>query len=240
MSMSASSAPRPSEIITSDFDCATAAPVNATSAKAASTRRRSFMRRILESIDGAPMSPSRPNVTAETCRGQSTLAGNAGVAPCAVEISTFYSFGLASVFAVVLLEQLGAPIPSTPLLIVAAAKGADDPMHGVRVLAVAVLASSIGSLPWFYAGRRYGQRVLALICGMTPSADSCVRRTENTFERYGTASLVVAKFIPGLAHLAAPLAGAQRIRLPTFIVYSSTGAALWATTAVVLRSEERR
>src|SRR5262249_3250960 len=233
MSMSASSAPRPSETITSDFDCATAAPVNARSARAARTRRRSFMRRILESIDGAPMSPGVPNVTAATCRTQSTPAGNAGVGPCAVEISAF-GFGLASVFVVVLLEQLGAPIPATPLLIVAGARGADDPMHGIHVLALAVVASAIGSLPWFYAGRRYGQRALALICRMAPSAGSCVRRTEDTFERYGTASLVVAKFVPGLAHLAAPLAGAQRIRLPTFLVCISTGAALWATSAVLL------
>src|SRR5262245_63518875 len=107
-------------------------------------------------------------------------------------------------------------------------------MHSVHVLALAVLATAIGSLPWFYAGRRYGHRVLALVCRMTPSADSCVRRTQSTFERYGTASLVVAKFIPGLAHVAAPLAGAQRIRLHTFLVCTSTGAALWATSAVLL------
>ena len=153
-----------------------------------------------------------------------------------MEIAAFYnSFGLASVFAVVLLEQLGAPIPSTPLLIVAGASAAAaDPMHSVHVLALAVLATAIGSLPWFYAGRRYGHRVLALVCRMTPSADSCVRRTQSTFERYGTASLVVAKFIPGLAHVAAPLAGAQRIRLHTFLVCTSTGAALWAASAVML------
>jgi membrane protein DedA with SNARE-associated domain len=192
------------------------------------------MLRILESIDGARMSPRLANATAETCRAQSTPAGNAGLAPCAVDISAFYSFGLASVFAVVLLEQLGAPIPSAPLLIVASARGADDPMHGVHVLALAVLASTVGSLPWFYAGRRYGQRALALICQMTPSPGSCVRRTEDTFERYGTASLVVAKFVPGLAHLAAPLAGAQGIRLQKFIVCTSAGAALWAASAVML------
>lgn len=151
-----------------------------------------------------------------------------------MEISAFYGFGLASVFAVVLLEQLGAPIPSTPLLIVAGAKAADDPMHGVHVLALAVLASALGSLAWFYAGRRYGPRVLALICRMTPSADSCVRRTESIFERYGTVTLVVAKFVPGLAHLAAPLAGAQRTRLHTFLVCTLTGAVLWAVSAVML------
>jgi membrane protein DedA with SNARE-associated domain len=153
-----------------------------------------------------------------------------------MEITAFYnSFGLASVFIVVLLEQLGAPIPSTPLLVVAGASaGAGDPMHSVHVLALAVLATATGSLPWFYAGRRYGHRVLALICRMTPSADSCVHRMESTFARYGTASLVVAKFIPGLAYVAAPLAGAQRIRLHTFLVCTCTGAALWATTAVMV------
>ena len=112
-----------------------------------------------------------------------------------------------------LLQQLGAPIPASPLLILAGAKAMDDPWTGVLALALAVAASSLGSVPWFYAGRRYGYRVLRLVCRITLSADSCVRQTERTFERYGLASLLIAKFIPGLARVAAPLAGALRVRL---------------------------
>jgi membrane protein DedA with SNARE-associated domain/rhodanese-related sulfurtransferase len=147
----------------------------------------------------------------------------------------FYeSFGLLTVFTVVLLQTLGAPIPASPLLILAGAKAMEDPLHGVYALALAVAASGIGSVPWYYAGRRHGYRVLKLVCRVTLSPDSCVRRTENAFERYGMASLVVAKFIPGFARVAAPLAGALRLRLAPFLIYSGAGAALWAGSALVL------
>jgi membrane protein DedA with SNARE-associated domain/rhodanese-related sulfurtransferase len=152
-----------------------------------------------------------------------------------VQITDFYeSFGLLTVFAVVLLQALGAPTPASPLLILAGAKAMEDPVHGVYALALAVAGSGIGSVPWFYAGRRHGYRVLKLVCRVTLSPDSCVRRTESAFERYGVASLVVAKFIPGFARVAPPLAGALRTRLVPFLIYSGAGAALWAGSALVL------
>jgi membrane protein DedA with SNARE-associated domain/rhodanese-related sulfurtransferase len=152
-----------------------------------------------------------------------------------VQITDFYeSFGLLTVFAVVLLQALGAPIPASPLLILAGAKAMEDPVHGVYALALAVAGSGIGSVPWFYAGRRHGYRVLKLVCRVTLSPDSCVRQTESAFERYGVASLVVAKFIPGFARVAPPLAGALRTRLVPFLIYSGAGAALWAGSALVL------
>src|SRR5262245_7721921 len=144
----------------------------------------------------------------------------------------FDGFGLAAVFGVVLLQQLGAPIPASPLLILAGAKAVDDPLHGASALALAVAASSLGSLPWFYAGRRYGYRVLKLVCRITLSADSCVRQTERVFERYGLPSLLLAKFVPGLARVAAPLSGALRVRLVPFLAYTSAGAALWAASGL--------
>jgi Uncharacterized membrane-associated protein len=152
-----------------------------------------------------------------------------------VHIADFYdSYGLLTVFAVVLLQQLGAPIPASPLLVLAGAKAMDDPVHGIWALALASAASAIGSVPWFYAGRRYGYQVLRLVCRISFSADSCVRRTETAFERYGMPSLIVAKFIPGFARVAAPLAGALRSRLGPFLLYTAAGAALWAGSALLV------
>lgn len=144
------------------------------------------------------------------------------------------SFTLATVFGVVLLQQLGAPIPASPVLILAGASAVASPLQGIYALALAVAASGIGSVPWYYAGHRYGERVLKLASRVSVSADSWVRRAESAFERYGLASLVAARFIPGLASAAAPLAGAFRIGLVPFLVYSGAGAALWAASAVAL------
>jgi len=146
----------------------------------------------------------------------------------------FAEYGLVAVFGFVLLEQLGAPIPALPVLLLAGARAMDDPLFGVAALAVSVLACTIGDLAWFWAGRRYGYGVLKLLCRISISPDSCVRQTETTYERRGVATLVIAKFLPGLATVAPPVAGALGLRTSSFLLFNGAGAALWSGTGLVL------
>ena len=141
-------------------------------------------------------------------------------------------YGLPLVFAVVLAEQLGLPIPAMPVLIVAGALAVKSDLSGARVLFVAVLASVIADAAWFALGRRYGFRVLKTICRVSLSPDSCVRQTTSIFEKYGLPSLIVAKFVPGFSTVAPPLAGAIRARLPAFLLFDGAGALVWAGAGV--------
>jgi len=134
----------------------------------------------------------------------------------------------------VLVQQLGAPIPAWPLLVLAGAQAAADSYYGVASVGVATLASIAGSLPWLWAGRRYGYRVLKLVCRVSLSPDSCVRQSETAFERYGAAALLAAKFVPGLGHVAPPLAGAFRFRSASFVLYFGAGSALAALAPLLL------
>ncbi len=134
----------------------------------------------------------------------------------------------------VLAQQLGAPIPATPLLVLAGAHAATDSVYAVYALALAILASTVGSLPWFWAGRRYGHRVLKFMCRISLSPDSCVRQTETLFEHYGAGALLIAKFVPGLARVGPPLAGTFRFGLASFLLYYGAGNALWAGTGLAL------
>jgi membrane protein DedA with SNARE-associated domain len=148
--------------------------------------------------------------------------------------SLLAQYGLVLVFTNVLLTQLGAPLPALPLLVVAGALIHDGQMAAVPLFAVTIVASLIGDIVWFYAGRRYGYRVLKTLCKVAIEPDTCVKQTENIFERWGAPSLVFAKFVPGFATIAPPLAGAMRLRLPVFIGYSALGALVWAGAAVIV------
>jgi membrane protein DedA with SNARE-associated domain/rhodanese-related sulfurtransferase len=134
----------------------------------------------------------------------------------------------------VLLEQIGLPIPAIPMLLLAGAEAVDAPAHGVLALAVATLACTAANLTWFYAGRAYGHRVLKLLCRVSLSVDSCVRQTENVFERRGAAALVTAKFLPGLTVVAPPMAAALGFGLSAFLIYNTIGTVLYCGTFVVL------
>src|SRR6266702_3873959 len=107
-------------------------------------------------------------------------------------------YGLALVFANVLLEQLGLPIPAVPALVVAGALSAAGEFSPLAVFGVAFVACMMGDAVWYLAGRRYGRRVMTLLCRLSLSPDSCVRQTEFRFERWGKLTLVLSKFFPGL------------------------------------------
>ena len=121
-------------------------------------------------------------------------------------INLLSQHGLTIVFVNVLLTQLGAPVPAMPLLVVAGAFVAQGQLAPVPLLAVTIAASLLGDTPWYLAGRRYGYRVLRTLCRVALEPDSCVKQTENIFERWGPPSLMVAKYVPGFATVAPPLA----------------------------------
>lgn len=143
-------------------------------------------------------------------------------------------YGLVLVFANVLITQLGAPLPAIPTMIVAGALAHQGHWPAAHVVGLAVAASLLGDLPWFYAGRRYGHRVLNTLCRIAVEPDMCVRQTENIFQRWGPPSLMIAKFVPGFATVAPPIAGAFRLALVPFLAYSAVGALLWAGAAVAV------
>lgn len=143
-------------------------------------------------------------------------------------------YGLWLVFANVLALQLGLPVPAYPTLIVIGAVSARSAFSAPQVIAVAVIASLIADLAWYFAGQRFGRRVLRLMCRLSLSPDSCVRQTENLYTRWGAPSLMVAKFIPGFAAVATGMAGVMRTRLASFALFDAIGAAAWSGVAVAL------
>ncbi len=143
------------------------------------------------------------------------------------------TYGLPLIFAVVLLEQLGAPIPAIPVLAVAGALSVDRDLSAWQILVVAVGASLVADTVWFLLGRSQGQRILKTLCRISLSPDSCVRQTESVFERWGMPSLLVAKFIPGFSTVAPPMAGATHASIGEFLLYDGGGALLWAGAGVV-------
>ncbi|MFA9218035.1 MAG: VTT domain-containing protein [Sphingomonadaceae bacterium] len=143
-------------------------------------------------------------------------------------------YGILIVFAVVLIEQIGLPIPAFPILIVAGALAVDGDTPWPAVLAVSLAACLISDYFWFRAGRYYGKRILKLLCKISLSPDYCVSQTEDNFNRWGPKALVVAKFIPGFNTIAPPLAGAMGTSTATFLGFSVAGGLLWSGTGLAI------
>jgi membrane protein DedA with SNARE-associated domain len=128
----------------------------------------------------------------------------------------------------IFVDQFGVPIPAVPLLVGAGALAGAGQASLAAILAVAVLASLLADLAWFFVGRRRGHPVLRSLCRITLEPDSCVRRTETMFVARGLQALLVAKFLPGLNAVAAALAGIVGVHAGRFVAYAAVGGLLWA------------
>jgi membrane protein DedA with SNARE-associated domain/rhodanese-related sulfurtransferase len=128
----------------------------------------------------------------------------------------------------VLIEQGGVPIPSVPVMLAAGTLSAAHRLHLAYALPVVMLACLISDSAWYFLGKRYGGKVLDVLCRFSLEAVTCVARTEGQFTRRGAASLLFAKFVPGLSTVAAPIAGQAGISYPRFLAYDMAGTVIWA------------
>jgi membrane protein DedA with SNARE-associated domain len=140
--------------------------------------------------------------------------------------------GVGFVFLNVLVEQSGLPVPAVPAMIVGGALVADGRLPPWHLLGAAVLAAAIADSLWFSLGRWQGRRVLRTVCQLAVSPDSCVRRMEWLYERFGLRSLLFCKFVPGFSTVAPPLAGALKAPRWRFQLFDAMGATIWASCAI--------
>ena len=142
-------------------------------------------------------------------------------------LSGLREYGLLVVALNVLLNQIGLPVPVVPTLVLAGAVAANGQLPLSMLFLLAAAACLAADCGWYGIGQKYGIRVLKTLCRMSLEPDSCVSETQSQFDRWGVNSLVISKFVPGLATIAPPLAGAMRIGWLRFIWLSTLAAMLW-------------
>ena len=142
--------------------------------------------------------------------------------------------GYIVLFLWVLFEQLGIPVPVVPILLAAGALAGVGKLNLAFVFSLAFLAALLSDQVWYQIGLRRGNKVLSLLCRISLDPDSCVRRTKGIFARHGARSLLVAKFIPGMATFGPPLAGILRMRLLRFLFFDGLGAFIWVGVFTLL------
>lgn len=142
--------------------------------------------------------------------------------------SNITQHGYSILFALVLAEALGLPVPAALALLIAGASSAKGPLHFGVVLLLSFVALLCGDVLLFLLGRRTGWWLLGLLCRFSMNPDSCILRSAESFLRYGRIMLLLAKFVPGINALAPPLAGSMNMRLLQFLVFDVAGAFLYA------------
>ena len=142
--------------------------------------------------------------------------------------------GYGVLFGSVLLEQSGIPLPAVPVLLVMGALIAQHKFSFLAAWALCSLAALIGDSIWYLLGRYRGASILNLLCRISLEPDSCVSGAKNTFSRWGAATLLFAKFVPGLGAFAPTMAGWSRLPLSRVVAVDLAGGLLWSSAYLVL------
>ena len=143
-------------------------------------------------------------------------------------------YGYLLLFAWVLVEQFGIPLPATPVLLAAGALSAEHQISFPLALLVGVAAALVADSSWFFIGRRYGHHVLRILCKLSLEPTTCVRKTQDSFGRRRGTTLMFAKFVPALATLAPPVAGENGMSFGAFLFFDGIGATLWVGALLAL------
>jgi membrane protein DedA with SNARE-associated domain/rhodanese-related sulfurtransferase len=122
----------------------------------------------------------------------------------------------------------GLPMPLSVVLLTAGAAAHGGSLNFWLVLLSAWLAAVLGDTLMFLGGRYTGWWLLAGLCKVSMNPDVCIFSSAHTFYERGPKTLLIAKFIPGLGTVAAPLAGSLNMRLGRFLRLDGAGALLYA------------
>jgi membrane protein DedA with SNARE-associated domain/rhodanese-related sulfurtransferase len=142
----------------------------------------------------------------------------------------FLRHAYAVMFGWVLLEQAGFPVPSVPLMLAAGTMSAAHKVHLALLLPLVLVACILSDSAWYWLGKRYGSRVLNVLCKFSLEASTCLHRTQGSIARRGAFTLLFAKFVPGLSTMAPPIAGQAGVPYREFFIYDMLGSLFWAAS----------
>ena len=129
---------------------------------------------------------------------------------------------------VVFAEAIGVPVPGAVALVAGGAAAASGKLSPSGVVVFAVLAMLTADTLLYFLGKHTGWTILKFLCRISIDPENCVLTAAESFYKRGRETLLIAKFIPGVSSMAAPLAGSMKMPYFQFLGLDFLGACLYA------------
>ena len=138
--------------------------------------------------------------------------------------------GLPLLFAVVMLESFGIPLPGETALIAFGVLASQGHYSIVAVIAVAAAAAIVGdNLGYELIGRKGGRRLFERWGPLRRRAERILPPTEELMAKHGGKVVFFGRFITILRYTAAWVAGIARMPWRKFLFWNAAGGICWAT-----------
>jgi len=138
--------------------------------------------------------------------------------------------GLPLLFAVVLIESFGIPLPGETALIAFGVLAAQGHYSIVAVIAIAAAGAIIGdNLGYWLIGRVGGRALFRRWRWLNQYSDRVLPRAEALMDRHGGKTVFFGRFVSILRYTVAWVAGLSHMRWWRFLFWNAAGGIAWAT-----------
>ena len=142
----------------------------------------------------------------------------------------FTTHGLPLLFAVVLIESFGIPLPGETALIAFGVLASQGHYSIVWVIVLAAAGAILGdNLGYWLIGRVGGRRLFERWGWLKRWADRVLPGAERLMERHGGKTVFFGRFVTVLRYTAAWIAGLGRMPWWRFLFWNAAGGICWAT-----------
>jgi membrane protein DedA with SNARE-associated domain len=151
--------------------------------------------------------------------------------------SMMKTFGPLGIALLMFLENVFPPIPSELIMPLAGYLATRGDMNIIIVIAAGTVGSLLGTLPWYYLGKRLGhdgvRRLAARHGRWLTMHPADVDAASDRFKRHGKTSILVGRLIPTVRTLISVPAGVAEMPIGQFLFFSTIGTFIW-TAALAL------
>jgi membrane protein DedA with SNARE-associated domain len=149
-----------------------------------------------------------------------------------VELLGRWGYGV--IFAGMLLENAGLPLPGETLTLLGGYAAGSGQMSLFGVIAAAASGAILGDNIGYWVGRRFGWEMMLRLGLWLRQSPEQMELLRQRFLRHASASVLLGRFVAVLRILAGPMAGAVGMPYGRFLVCNVSGALLWSISMVSL------
>ncbi len=150
-------------------------------------------------------------------------------------ISIVQAWGYSGVFVLMFFESCSVPIPSEVILPFAGFLAFTGHLNFWLILSVSTIAGILGSLVDYYIGYKGVQTLIKhKILGKALLSTSQLQIAEKWFLKHGSVMVFISRIIPGFRTTFSFPAGAAKMKLSKFIVFTTAGCLMWNGILVCL------
>jgi membrane-associated protein len=149
------------------------------------------------------------------------------------EFVTDYGVWLYAILFLIIFTETGIVVmpflPGDSLLFAAGMLAAQpNPINVMILMFILLCAAFIGDTLNYYIGTRIGYKITGIkIFGYQPVKQEYINKTHAFYDKYGTKTIVIARFVPIVRTLAPFVAGIAKMNYKTFMLYNFVGAFVW-------------